>query len=63
MLEHKIGQIVGIRDKKYIVEVYSGQECDLKSIVINCEYLACKQSERSDEVQVVYKELEGTNEK
>lgn len=64
MIEHKVGEIVGIRDKKYIVEVFSGQGCDLKGIPINCHnHLACKRSLRSDGVSIVYKEVEGENEK
>lgn len=63
MIEHEIGQIVGIGNKKFIVRPSSCQGCDLKGIEINCGYLACKKAERSDGVSIVYKELEGENEK
>ena len=63
MEEHKIGQIVEIGDKKYIVKTTSCHGCDLRGKAINCEYLACRKAERSDGVSIVYKELEGENEK
>jgi len=64
MIEHKVGEIVGIKDKKYIALVYNCQGCDLRGTAINCtEYLACRKDERSDGVSIVYKKLEGNNEK